>query len=73
MLHKTSANQSAAANHRPGGQLGSSDNLSATIAADRAFPVAVVELDRSAVDPGGETLLELAAEDGCAALRAKRA
>ena len=40
-------NQSAAANRRPAGQADGSDDLSATIAADRAFPAAVAELDRS--------------------------
>ena len=39
-------NQSAAENRRPAGQLGGSDNLSATVAADRAFPAAVAELGR---------------------------
>jgi hypothetical protein len=34
-----------AANRRPAGQSGGSDNLSATVAADRAFPAAVAELD----------------------------
>ena len=38
--------QSAAANRRPTGQLDGSDNLSATVAADRAFPAAVPELGR---------------------------
>ena len=40
------ANQSAAANRRPAGQLDGSDNLLATVAADRAFPAAVAELGR---------------------------
>ena len=39
-------NQGAAANRRPAGQSGGSDNLSATIAADRAFSAAVAELGR---------------------------
>ena len=39
-------NQSAAANRRPAGQLDGSDNLSAIVAADRAFPAAVAELGR---------------------------
>jgi hypothetical protein len=39
-------NQGAAANRRPAGQSDGSDNLSATLAADRAFPAAVAELDR---------------------------
>jgi hypothetical protein len=38
------ANQGAAANRRPAGQSGGSDNLSATVAADRAFPAAVAKL-----------------------------
>ena len=40
-------NQSAAANRRPAGQSVGSGNLSATVAADRAFPAAVAELGRS--------------------------
>ena len=48
-MTKTSANQSAAANRRPAGQSEGSGNLSATVAADRAFPAAVAELDRSAL------------------------
>jgi hypothetical protein len=40
------ANQSAAANRRPAGQSDGSDNLLATVAADRAFPAAVAELGR---------------------------
>lgn len=39
-------NQSAAANRRPAGQTDGSDNLSAIVAADRAFPAAVAELGR---------------------------
>ena len=39
-------NQDAAANRRPAGQSDGSDNLSAIVAADRAFPAAVAELDR---------------------------
>ncbi|MDB6024413.1 MAG: hypothetical protein JWM68_636 [Verrucomicrobiales bacterium] len=39
-------NQGAAANCRPAGQSDGSDNLSATLAADRAFPAAVAELGR---------------------------
>ena len=39
-------NQSAAANRRPAGQSDGSGNLSATVAADRAFPAAVAELGR---------------------------
>ena len=39
-------NQSAAANRRPAGQLDGSGNLSAIVAADRAFPAAVAELGR---------------------------
>jgi hypothetical protein len=41
---KTWANQGAAANRRPVGQSSGSDNLSAIVAADRAFPAAVAEL-----------------------------
>jgi hypothetical protein len=41
-------NQGAAANRRPAGQADGSDNLSATVAADRPFPAAVAELGRSA-------------------------
>ena len=41
-------NQGAPANRRPALQSGSSGNLSATVAADRAFPAAVAELGRSA-------------------------
>ena len=37
-------NQSAAANRRPAGQSDGSGNLSAIVAADRAFPAAVAEL-----------------------------
>ena len=47
-------NQSAAANRRPAGQANGLDNLSATVAADRAFPAAVAELGRSA--PRGRVL-----------------
>ena len=39
-------NQSAAANRRPAGQPDGSGNLSAIVAADRAFPAAVAELGR---------------------------
>jgi hypothetical protein len=39
-------NQSAAANRRPAGQLDGLGNLAALVAADRAFPAAVAELDR---------------------------
>lgn len=38
--------KSAAANRRPAGQSDDSDNLAATVAADRAFPAAVAELGR---------------------------
>ncbi len=38
--------QSAAADRRPAGQLDGADNLSAIVAADRAFPAVVAELDR---------------------------
>ena len=37
-------NQSAAANRRPAGLLDGSGNLSAIVAADRAFPAAVAQL-----------------------------
>jgi hypothetical protein len=40
-------NKSAAANRRPALQSDGSDNLSAIVAADRAFPAAVAELGRS--------------------------
>jgi hypothetical protein len=43
-LWKMMSNQGAASNRRPAGQSDGSDNLSATIAADRAFPAAVAEL-----------------------------
>jgi len=39
-------NKGAAANRRPAGQADGSDNLLATVAADRAFPAAVAELGR---------------------------
>ena len=39
-------NKGAAANRRPALQFSGSGNLSATFAADRAFPAAVAELDR---------------------------
>ena len=41
-------NQGAAANRRPAGQADGSDNFLATVAADRAFPAAVAELERYA-------------------------
>jgi len=41
-----SANKGAAANRRPAGQSSASGDLSATVAADRAFPAAVAELGR---------------------------
>ena len=44
-------NQSAAANRRPTEQSGGSGNLSATVAADRAFPVVVAGLGRLALGP----------------------
>jgi hypothetical protein len=44
-------NQSAAANRRPAGQANGSDNLFATVAADRVFPAAVAELGRWAGNP----------------------
>ena len=40
-----------AANRRPAGQSGGSENLSAIVAADRAFPAAVAELGRWAACP----------------------
>ena len=46
MLRRLTPNQSAAANRRPAGQLDGSGNLSAIVAADRAFPAAVAELGR---------------------------
>jgi len=42
----TSPNQSAAVNRRPALQSGGSRDLSAILAADRAFPAAVAELGR---------------------------
>ena len=39
-------NQGAAANRRPAGPSAGSGNLSAIVAADRAFPAAVAELSR---------------------------
>lgn len=45
-MTKESPNQSAAANRRPAGQSDGSGNLSAIVAADRAFPAAVAELGR---------------------------
>jgi len=44
--NRTWANQSATANRRPAGQLDGSGNLSAIVAADRAFPAAIAELGR---------------------------
>jgi len=44
MRHDKQPNQSAAANRRSAGQSDGSDNLSATVAADQAFPAAVAEL-----------------------------
>ena len=41
-----SPNQGAAANRRPAGQSDGSDDLSAIVAADRAFSAAVAELGR---------------------------
>jgi hypothetical protein len=46
-------NQGAPANRRPAGQWAGSDNLSAIVAADRAFPAAVAELGRSTADACG--------------------
>ena len=45
----TQANKSAAANRRAGGQSDGSDNLSAIVAVDQAFPPTVAELGRSAL------------------------
>lgn len=39
-------NHSAGADRHPAGQVDGSDNLSATVAADSAFPAAVAELGR---------------------------
>ena len=50
-------NQSAAANRRPAGQSDGSGNLGAIVAADRAFPAAVAELDRWANSEDGDFLL----------------
>lgn len=41
------SNQITAANRRPAGQSEGLGNLFATVTADRAFPVAVVDLGRS--------------------------
>jgi hypothetical protein len=46
IIMRTWPNQSAAANRRPAGQSDGTDNLSAIVAADRAFPAAVAELGR---------------------------
>jgi hypothetical protein len=45
-----SPNHGAPANRRPALQSDASDNLSATLAADRAFPAAVADLGRLAAD-----------------------
>jgi len=45
-MNESWPNKGAAANRRPAGQLDGAGNLSATVAADRAFPAAVAELDR---------------------------
>ena len=47
MRHQT-PNQGAAAYRTPADQSNGSDNLSATVAADRKFPAAVAELGRYA-------------------------
>lgn len=39
-------NQGTPVNRRPAGQSGGSDNVSATLAVNRAFPAAVAELGR---------------------------
>jgi hypothetical protein len=44
-------NQGAAVNRRSAGQSGGSENLSAIVAADRAFPAAVAELGRTLITP----------------------
>ncbi len=44
-MKTTTPNQGAAANRRPAGQSEGSDNLSATVATDRAFPAAVADLE----------------------------
>lgn len=46
----TTPNQGAAANRRPARQSDGSDNLSATLAADRALRAAVPELGRYATN-----------------------
>lgn len=50
---REAANKGASANRRPAGQSDGSDNLSAIVTADRAFPAAVAELGRWAT-PRGE-------------------
>jgi hypothetical protein len=45
---QNAARSGVATNHRHAGSSDGSDNLSATVAAERAFPAAVAELDRSA-------------------------
>jgi hypothetical protein len=47
---KTTANESAAATHRPAGQSDGAGNLGSIVAADRAVPVAVAEISRSAME-----------------------
>jgi len=44
-MNESWPNKGAAANRRPAGQLDGAGNLSATVAADRAFAAAVAELD----------------------------
>jgi len=45
-MEVVAANQGAPANRRPAGLSDGSDNLTATVAVDRAFPAAVAELGR---------------------------
>ena len=58
-------NQGAAANRGPPGQLGGSDNLSAIVAAARAFPAAVAELGRYPAEAGNFFVREVS-KDGAA-------
>ena len=50
-MRAVSPNQSAAANRRPAGQSDGSGNLSAIVAADRAFPAASAERCSNTVVP----------------------
>lgn len=56
-------NQGAAANRRAAGQLDGSDNLSATVAADRAFPAVVA--DRQGVGRSQGSAMDLPLIRGC--------